>query len=352
MQFIDYVKINIRSGKGGNGCSSFRREKYVPRGGPNGGDGGHGGDVMFKGNAGKNTLLDLRYRQHYRAQDGKAGKGKDQHGRNGETLVIEVPLGTLVRDVETGQMMVEVLAETPQPALQGGRGGKGNARFKTSTNRVPEQWEEGFPGQERWVELELKLIADVGLVGFPNAGKSTLISAVSMARPKIADYPFTTLVPNLGVVPSSHFDSFVMADIPGIIEGAHEGTGLGLRFLRHIERTAMLLLLVDAFLPPEELLAEYRTLLKEMGLFSPGLLEKPRAVALTKLDLNPSSGDMAQATEALEEAGERVFPISAVSGAGLDTLLNFLSGAVAAQRAEEKSKGEPEQADEWGRGGS
>ena len=352
MQFIDYVKINIRSGKGGNGCSSFRREKYVPRGGPNGGDGGHGGDVMFKGNAGKNTLLDLRYRQHYRAQDGKAGKGKDQHGRNGETLVIEVPLGTLVRDVETGQVMVEVLAETPQPTLQGGRGGKGNARFKTSTNRVPEQWEEGFPGQERWVELELKLIADVGLVGFPNAGKSTLISAVSMARPKIADYPFTTLVPNLGVVPSSHFDSFVMADIPGIIEGAHEGTGLGLRFLRHIERTAMLLLLVDAFLPPEELLAEYRTLLKEMGLFSPGLLEKPRAVALTKLDLNPSSGDMAQATEALEEAGERVFPISAVSGAGLDALLNFLSGAVAAQRAEEKSKGEPEQADEWGRGGS
>jgi len=350
MQFIDYVKINIRSGKGGNGCSSFRREKYVPRGGPNGGDGGHGGDVMFKGNAGKNTLLDLRYRQHYRAQDGKAGKGKDQHGRNGETLVIEVPLGTLVRDVETGQVMVEVLAETPQPALPGGRGGKGNARFKTSINRVPEQWEEGFPGQERWVELELKLIADVGLVGFPNAGKSTLISAVSMARPKIADYPFTTLVPNLGVVPSSHFDSFVMADIPGIIEGAHEGTGLGLRFLRHIERTAMLLLLVDVSLPPEELLAEYRTLLKEMGLFSPGLLEKPRAVALTKLDLNPSSGDMAQSTEALEEAGERVYPISAVSGAGLDALLNFLSGAVAAQRAEEKSKGEPEQADGWGTG--
>jgi GTP-binding protein len=332
MQFIDYAKINIRSGKGGNGCSSFRREKYVPRGGPNGGDGGDGGAVYFRGTRGKNTLLDFRYRQHYRAGDGAPGKGKDMHGHNGQALVIEVPIGTLVRDGESEALLVEVLDETPQLCLAGGRGGRGNARFKTSTHRAPEEWEEGTPGEERWVVLELKLIADVGLVGFPNAGKSTLISAISKARPKIADYPFTTLVPNLGVVQSEGFESFVVADIPGIIEGAHEGTGLGLRFLRHIERTALLLLLIDCSLAPEEALHEHAVLLEEMRQFSPGLLVKPRAVALTKLDVNPDEGHLAALRAGLTERGERVFAISAVSGDGLPELLRFLGREVVALR--------------------
>ena len=332
MQFVDYTKINIRSGKGGSGCSSFRREKFVPRGGPDGGDGGDGGTIYFRGTRGKNTLLDFRYRQHYRAADGAPGKGKDMHGRNGEDLVIEVPIGTLVRDADSGELLVELLDETPQLCLAGGRGGRGNARFKTSTHRAPEEWEEGSPGEERWVVLELKLIADVGLVGFPNAGKSTLISAISKAHPKIADYPFTTLVPNLGVVQTDGFESFVVADIPGIIEGAHEGTGLGLRFLRHIERTALLLLLIDCALSPEEALHEHTVLLQEMGQYSPELLAKPRAVALTKLDLNPGEPHLAALREGLEAHGERVFAISAVSGKGLGDLLRFLGREVATLR--------------------
>ena len=335
MQFIDYVKINVRSGRGGNGCSSFRREKFVPRGGPDGGDGGHGGDVIFQGSRGKNTLLDFRYRQHYKAQNGVGGKGKGKHGRNGESLVIEVPLGTVVKDAESGAVLAEVLTEKAHAALRGGRGGRGNTRFKTSINRVPEECEEGAPGEERWIEMELKLIADVGLVGFPNAGKSTLISAVSQARPKIADYPFTTLVPNLGVVPAEGFESIVVADIPGIIAGAHEGTGLGLRFLRHIERTAMLLLLIDASLPPDEIGREYLTLLEEMGLYSPPLLEKPRAVALTKLDLHPAQADLEAACSTLAAAGERVFSISAVSGEGLRELIGYLSRQVFSLRGGE-----------------
>ncbi|HKI98713.1 MAG TPA: GTPase ObgE [bacterium] len=336
MQFVDYVKINIRSGKGGNGCSSFRREKFIPRGGPDGGDGGDGGSVYFRGTRGKNTLLDFRFRQHYRAGDGVPGRGKDMHGRNGEDLIIEVPIGTVVRDPEADRVLLEVLDEEPQLCMDGGRGGRGNARFKTSTHRVPEEWEEGTPGDERWIVLELKLFADVGLVGFPNAGKSTLISAVSKAHPKIADYPFTTLVPNLGVVQTEGFESFVVADIPGIIEGAHEGTGLGLRFLRHIERTALLLLLVDCTQKPEAVLREHTVLLDEMRQYSPGLLEKPRAVALTKVDAAPDAEQVESLQAGLTERGERVFAISAVSGAGLPELLRFLAAQVAVLRAAER----------------
>ncbi len=333
MQFIDYAKIYIASGRGGNGCSSFRREKFVPRGGPNGGDGGDGGAIVFRGTRGKSTLLDFRLRQHHHAGNGEPGRGKDMHGHRGEERLIEVPLGTVVRDAESGELLLEVLDETPQLCLPGGRGGRGNARFKTSTHRAPQECEPGTPGEERWVVLELKLIADVGLVGFPNAGKSTLISAISKARPKIADYPFTTLVPNLGVVQGEGYQTFVVADIPGIIAGAHAGAGLGLRFLRHIERTALLLLLLDCAQPPEAVLREHAVLLQEMGQYSPGLLAKPRAVALTKTDTNPGEAHLAALRTGLEARGERVFAISAVSGAGLPELLRFLAREVAAQRA-------------------
>jgi GTP-binding protein len=345
MHFVDYAKVQLRSGRGGNGCASFRREKFVPRGGPDGGDGGGGGAVLFRGARGKSTLLDFRYRQHYRAGDGTHGKGKDMHGRRGEDLVLDVPLGTVLRDAESGELLLEVLDETPRRCLPGGRGGRGNSRFKSSTHRAPVECEEGQPGQERWVVLELKLIADVGLVGFPNAGKSTLISAVSKARPKIADYPFTTLVPNLGVVQTGGFESFVMADIPGIIEGAHEGSGLGLRFLRHIERTALLLLLIDGAQPPEQVHQEHTVLLRELELYAPGLLRKPRAVALTKADLEPGAEQLTALREGLEALGERVFVISAVSGAGLEALLRFLAGEVRTLRAAQSTTRSDAQSD-------
>ena len=336
MKFIDYVKISLRSGDGGRGCLSFRREKFIPRGGPDGGNGGRGGDIVVRGSHNKNTLLDFRFRQHVRAGSGGGGMGKDRHGRNGEDAELEVPLGTILRDADSGEALLEVLDEQPQVLLPGGRGGFGNAHFKTSTNRAPRRWEDGSPGVERWVVLELKLMADVGLVGFPNAGKSTLISRISRAQPKIADYPFTTLTPNLGVVQDEAYQSFVMADIPGIIRGAHEGLGLGHRFLRHIERTATLLLLIDVTGGAEsDPLEQYRTLLDEMAQFSPTLTAKPRAVALTKLDLLPGAQPPAELVAALEGAGEQVFAISAVSGLGLQALVRFLGAQVRTQRSAE-----------------
>jgi GTP-binding protein len=333
MKFVDYVKINLRSGRGGNGCASFRREKFVPHGGPDGGDGGDGGGIYFAGTPGKATLLDFQYRQHFHAANGTGGMGKNMHGRSGEDMVLQVPFGTVVNDAETGETLLEVVDEQSILCLKGGRGGRGNTRFKTSTNRAPEQFGTGEPGSDKWVVLELRLMADVGLVGFPNVGKSTLISRISKARPKIADYPFTTLTPNLGVVQAEGFQSFVVADIPGIIQGAHEGAGLGLRFLRHIERTALLLLLLDvselAEKPPLE---EYGILLGEMEAFSPTLLEKPRAVALNKIDTATEGSGLEALAGELERKGEEVFPISAVTGAGLPELLRFLAGRVIASR--------------------
>ncbi len=282
--FIDYVKINCVSGNGGSGSRHFRREKHVPNGGPDGGDGGRGGHIVLRGNSQYWTLLHLKYQKHIKAQHGAGGEGAKRSGRQGEDEFIEVPLGTIARDAETGEVIGEVTEDGQQVImLSGGRGGLGNWHFRNSTNQAPEYHQTGDAGQELWIILELKVLADVGLVGFPNAGKSTLLSAVSAAKPEIADYPFTTLTPNLGVVAYRNFKSFVMADIPGIIEGASEGKGLGLRFLRHIERNSILLFVVSA--DAENPLKEYKTLLKELKLYNPELLDKKRVLSISKIDL-------------------------------------------------------------------
>lgn len=286
--FLDYAKIYIKSGDGGNGCVSFRREKYVPRGGPNGGDGGKGGDIIFKASSQLSTLIDFRYKAHYRAGRGQHGQGGDKTGKNAGDVIIKVPCGSVIKDFETGGELAELLLDGEKKIiLKGGKGGKGNTHFKTSTNQAPRTAEKGKPGEEKTIIIELKLIADVGLVGFPNAGKSTLISKISSAKPKIADYPFTTLVPNLGIVKYRDYDSFVVADIPGIIEGASSGKGLGIQFLRHIERTSLLLFFIDAtkFSGQEKnFLKEYKTLLKELENYEADLLDKPRILCFTKTD--------------------------------------------------------------------
>jgi GTP-binding protein len=282
--FIDYVKINVRSGAGGPGALHFRREKHVEKGGPDGGDGGRGGHVILKGTTQVWTLLHLKYTKHIRAFDGKGGEGGRRKGADGKDIILEVPLGTIARDVETGEQLLEITEDGQEVILmKGGRGGLGNDHFKSSTNQTPQHAQTGDPAVESWIILELKVLADVGLVGFPNAGKSTLLSVVSAARPEIADYPFTTLVPNLGVVDYRNYKSFVMADIPGIIEGASQGKGLGLRFLRHIERNSILLFMIPA--DSEDVEAEYNTLINELQLYNPSLLDKSRLLAITKTDM-------------------------------------------------------------------
>ncbi len=282
--FVDYVKIFLRSGKGGAGSVHLRREKYVPKGGPDGGDGGRGGHIILRGNKQLWTLLHLKYQKHTFAQHGEAGMGALKSGADGKDSIIEVPLGTVARDEETGEVVAEITEDKQEIIfLKGGRGGLGNAHFKTSTNQTPRYAQPGEPYLEGWYVLELKVLADVGLVGYPNAGKSTLLATVSAAKPKIADYAFTTLVPNLGIVSYRDNRSFVMADIPGIIEGAHQGKGLGLRFLRHIERNSMLLFMVPA--DSDDIHQEYRTLLNELKEYSPELLDKERVLAITKSDM-------------------------------------------------------------------
>ncbi len=282
--FVDYIKIYCRSGKGGAGSMHFLRAKYVPRGGPDGGDGGRGGHVIMRGNSHLWTLLHLRYTRHVIAESGTGGKGQGKTGAQGSDVVIEVPLGTLARDAETGEVVAEITEHNQEVVLlEGGRGGLGNIHFKSSTNQTPRYAQPGEPEKEMSVIMELKILADVGLVGFPNAGKSTLLSVVSAAKPEIADYPFTTLVPNLGMVPYYDQKSFVMADIPGIIEGAHEGRGLGHRFLRHIERNSVLLFMIP--IDSDDVKKEYEVLLNELKMFNPELLDKQRVLAVTKCDM-------------------------------------------------------------------
>lgn len=282
--FIDYVKFCSRSGAGGAGSVHFRREKHVPKGGPDGGDGGRGGHIILRGNSQLWTLLHLKYKKHVIADSGKGGEGGKRTGADGKDVILEVPLGTVAKDAETGEKRFEITQDGQEVVLtKGGRGGLGNDHFKTATNQAPHFAQPGEPGIEEWIILELKLLADVGLVGFPNAGKSTLLSSISAARPEIGDYPFTTLVPNLGVVGYRDDKSFVMADIPGIIEGAAEGKGLGIRFLRHIERNSILLFLIPADAP--DLKEQYRILLGELGKYNPELLDKKRILAISKSDM-------------------------------------------------------------------
>ncbi|HEX7239057.1 MAG TPA: GTPase ObgE [Longimicrobiaceae bacterium] len=338
--FLDHAVIQISAGKGGEGASSFRRESFIPFGGPDGGDGGKGGDVVFRADPQLNTLLDYRYRTQYKAEPGQKGQGSNRTGRSGEDLVLGVPPGTVVRDRETG----EVLGELIEPgdavvAARGGRGGRGNARFATATNQAPRRADPGAPGEERRIALELKLIADVGLVGEPNAGKSTLLASISAATPKVADYPFTTLTPNLGVVQLSEGRTFVVADIPGIIEGAHEGKGLGHQFLRHIERTRTLAVMIPAdALEPQE---EYDRLVAELRSYSQELAEKPHCVVFTKADLLPPEWP-APRVEAPGAWGQ--FLISSVARRGLEPLLEGLWTHAAVVIAEERG----EDADEEG----
>ncbi len=324
--FVDTAKIRVQAGRGGDGCLSFRREKFVPRGGPDGGNGGRGGHVVFKATSSLNTLTHFRFRPFLRAEKGQAGMGNNKYGADGEDLLLEVPLGTIVRDSEMGEVVVDLSGEGLEVIIvQGGRGGLGNEHFKSSTNRAPRRTTKGKSGEERLLELELKLLADVGLIGMPNAGKSTLISRISESKPKIADYPFTTLQPNLGVVSLGDYSSCVVADIPGLIPGASEGKGLGLRFLRHVERCKLLLHLVDASLPPERGLSDFDAVAHELSTFSPLLAEKHRVAILTKMDVTESRDHIVKLREGIMARGVEVHAISAVSGLGLSELLGKIS---------------------------
>ncbi|MFD2202390.1 GTPase ObgE [Shivajiella indica] len=323
--FIDYVKFCSRSGAGGAGSVHFRREKHVPKGGPDGGDGGRGGHIILKGNAQLWTLLHLKYKKHVIAEDGKGGEGGRRKGRDGNDVILEVPLGTVAKYAETGELLFEINEDGQEVILTpGGRGGLGNDHFKTATNQAPHFAQPGEPGIEEWIILELKLLADVGLVGFPNAGKSTLLSSISAAKPEIGDYPFTTLVPNLGVIPYRDDKSFVMADIPGIIEGASEGKGLGLRFLRHIERNSILLFMVPA--DADSIRSQYKILLNELEKYNPELLDKKRILAITKADMLDNEM-MQQMKSDIPSELPSIF-ISSVSQFNLDKLKDLLWQAI------------------------
>jgi GTP-binding protein len=326
MQFIDEVTIKVRAGDGGGGCVSFRHEKFIPKGGPDGGNGGKGGSVIVRADRQLNTLLDFKYRRSYRAEKGENGRGKNQNGKSGRDEVLKVPCGTLVRNAGKKKPLADLINHNDEVIIaKGGKGGRGNGEFATPTNQAPRFAEPGKPGEELEVILELKLLADIGLVGFPNSGKSTLISTISAARPKIADYPFTTLVPNLGLVRYGQGKSFVVADIPGLIEGAHQGKGLGIQFLRHIERTRVLVFLIEATCEkPEE---SYRILLNELAAYNSFLARKKKIVGLTKMDLVDEVGR--ERTERIKFGrGIRTVRISAVTGEGIQTLLGEMWNSV------------------------
>ena len=333
MKFLDEAKIFLKSGDGGNGCIAFRREKYIPFGGPNGGNGGRGGNITFVAVAALNTLIDFRYQQHFKAPRGDHGKGADRHGAKGEDLIINVPVGTQILDEDGETMLADLMVPGDNVIfLRGGDGGFGNAHFKTSTNRAPRKSLPGWPGEERWVWLRLKLIADSGIIGLPNAGKSTFLAASTAAKPKIADYPFTTLTPNLGVV-RLDTQEFVLADIPGLIEGASEGLGLGDRFLGHIERTNVLLHLIDA--TQDDPVAAWRIVREELAAYDGGLIEKPEIIALNKID-TISDEELKKKQKKLAKAtGQEVHLISGVTGKGVLPVLYALFSVIVSHRQAE-----------------
>ena len=328
--FIDEARILVKAGDGGNGCLAFRREKYVPRGGPSGGDGGRGGDVVLVADEHENTLLKFRFNPEHKAERGRHGEGSNRTGAEGHSIDVDVPVGTVVYDEATGERLYD-FTEPGQTFVvaKGGRGGRGNARFATSTHQAPTEHEPGRPGEEKRLRLELKLLADVGLVGFPNAGKSTLISRISAAHPKIADYPFTTLEPHLGVVQVENYRSFVVADIPGLIEGAHLGHGLGIQFLRHIERTRLLAHLVDVSeASGRDPVRDFETVMQELSSFSGELVDKPMIVVATKLDVAQDSARVESLRNLAAERGLPYFEISGVTGLGIDALVHAMADRV------------------------
>jgi len=325
MAFIDEAKFFVKAGDGGNGCVSFRREKFVPKGGPDGGDGGDGGNVIIRASDRLGSLIDFQYRSHFLAERGQHGLGKKKHGRNGTECIINVPVGSIIKDAETDVILAD-LTEDGQSVVvaKGGFGGRGNTHFASSTNRAPRIAGKGKPGEERWLRIELKLIADVGLVGLPNAGKSTLLTALSAARPKIASYPFTTLKPHLGVLKYKHHAPYIIADIPGLIEGAHMGAGLGHKFLKHIERTRVLLHIIDASKSVEEIMVDHRTIEQELSRYKEVLLNRRMLVLLNKVDLVEDGIKLEKVIGLLKKKDISVLAISALKGSGIDALKNCL----------------------------
>jgi GTP-binding protein len=333
--FIDYVKIHVIAGNGGSGCLSFHREKFIDKGGPDGGDGGRGGSVIIIADKHLRTLQDYTYRREYKAKRGQHGMGSNKHGKSAKDIILKAPLGTIIKDAETGEILIDLMEDGQKfIAAKGGRGGRGNARFATPTKRSPRDWEVGYAGEERWLELELKLIADIGLVGLPNAGKSTLLSRISKAKPKVAAYPFTTLSPMLGIVPYYDYQSYVVADIPGLIEGAHDGKGLGHQFLRHIERTRALAYLID--ITDENPFATFDTLKNELGQHSAALLQKPSILVFTKMDIAAEEHENIKMPK-----GIKSIKISAVRGDNLNKLKEMFAALI-----EEADKLENEEIEE------
>ena len=326
MKFIDKAKIYVKAGDGGNGCVAWRREKFVPMGGPAGGNGGKGGDVILEADSRLQTLMDFKYKKHYKAERGQHGSGSNKHGKNAPDLILKVPVGTVIKDAETGELIADLTKEGQKVVVaKGGKGGKGNAMFKSSTNQAPDYAEEGEKGEEKWIELELKLIADVGIIGFPNAGKSTLISVLSHARPKIADYPFTTLSPVLGVLQLDIGKSLVLADIPGLIEGASRGAGLGHEFLRHIERTKFLLHVIDiSDFRERQPIEAFEAINKELSSYSKTLLEKPQIVVGNKIDILSDRSYLDTLKEEFNKRGYEFIAVSAATKENIDKLVEKL----------------------------